>query len=51
MLNGQVLELEVDTGASFLLIGFDTYKKHFLDGADLLPTSVQMLARGQAKYL
>lgn len=50
-LNGQVLKMEVDSGASFSLIGYDTYKRYFPQGAELLPTSVKMQAWGQAKYL
>lgn len=51
MLNGQVLDMEVDTGASFSLIGYDTYKKFFPTGVALQPTSVKMLAWGQSQFL
>jgi hypothetical protein len=50
-LNGQPLKMEIDSGASFSLIGYDTYKKYFPEGSELLSTSVKMQAWGQAKYL
>ncbi|XP_059477245.1 uncharacterized protein K02A2.6-like isoform X4 [Neocloeon triangulifer] len=47
LLNGKPLMLEVDTGATFSLIGLSTYDKYFPDRKALLPSNVRMKAWGQ----
>lgn len=50
-LNNQPLEMEVDSGATFSLIGRQTFNEYFESDAALQPSKIKMQAWGQEKEI